>query len=118
MCELVTGVQTCALPIWELYRNFAKRVDLSHLFRKGAATQIGKARIFGQCLVKALGRFFGENPVEIPGKFRRIANQPFRPDGNRISVHGSRTRHNVAIEYVGAHWTQTGGTMSTLATLR
>src|SRR3546814_3608655 len=32
----------------ELYRNFAKRVDLSHLFRKGAATQIGKARIIGR----------------------------------------------------------------------
>src|SRR3546814_18735086 len=71
-----------------------------------------KARILGQCLVKALGRFFGENPVEIPGKFRRIANQPFRPDGNRISVHGSRKRHTVAIEYVGAPWHQTGGTMS------
>src|SRR3546814_11035003 len=83
----------------ELYRNFAKRVDLSHLFRKSAATQIGKARILGQCLVKALGRFFGENPVEIPGKIRRIANQPFRPDGHRKSEERS----------VGKEWASTCG---------
>src|SRR3546814_7299514 len=59
----------------ELYRNFAQRVDLSNLFRKGAATQIGKARILVQCLVKALGRFFGENAVAIPGKLGREQTQ-------------------------------------------
>src|SRR3546814_16978280 len=51
----------------ELYRNFATRVDLSQLFRKGTETQIGKARILVQSIVNALCGSFGTNPVEIPG---------------------------------------------------
>src|SRR3546814_7291642 len=94
-CALVTGVQTCALPIWAVAPARQRQSDLP-VIGLGADPQFEIAAAVGN---HQLARHEHPEPLHEPGQFRKCGDRERRADGTRSEEHTSELQSLMRISY-------------------